>query len=203
MESLRIIGAGGHGKVVADVAVAMGYTDVSFLDDCYPNRTRHGVWSICGKPNLHETITNRFCAVGANATREQLFHTYDLRKSPVLKHPFSSISPSAQLGNGTLIAAGSVVNADAWGGQGVILNTGCSVDHDCLLGDFVHLSPGACLAGNVRIGNRTWIGLGAVIREGIVVGSDVTVAAGAVVIQDIPNNSVVGGVPARPLKLRK
>lgn len=201
MQTLTIIGAGGHGKVVADVALAMGYVDISFLDDCYPVRQLIGVWPIRGKPDLQNT-EHRFCAIGANTRRAQLFETLDLGNTPVLIHPFSSVSPSAMVGNGTLMAAGAIVSVDVQIGRGVILNTGCSVDHDCVLGDFVHVSPGVRLAGNVSVGDRTWIGLGAVVREGVKLGTDVIVAAGAAVIHDIPDNMIVGGVPARPFKLR-
>lgn len=201
MTSIRIIGAGGHGKVVADVAAAVGYTDIAFLDRCFPERTVHGSWKICGTPSWSGSA-RRFCAVGSNAVRARLFDQSSLGDSPVLIHPFSSVSPSAHLEPGTLLVAGAVVNADVNIGRGTILNTGCSIDHDCIIGDFAHISPGARLAGNVQIGARTWIGIGAVVREGVKIGSDVTIAAGAAVIHDIADNMIVGGVPAVPLEQR-
>ena len=201
MTSIRIIGAGGHGKVVADVAAAVGYTDIAFLDSCFPERTAHGSWKICGTPSWSGSA-RRFCAVGSNALRARLFEQNSLEDAPVLIHPFSSVSPSAHLEPGTLLVAGAVVNADVNIGRGTILNTGCSIDHDCIIGDFAHISPGARLAGNVQIGARTWIGIGAVVREGVKIGSDVTIAAGAAVIHDIADNMIVGGVPAVPLEQR-
>jgi len=198
MQSLRIIGAGGHGKVVADVAYANGYRDIAFLDGQYPERRTNGGWPICGTPDDHSSA-QRFCAVGSNVTRARLFDILCLGDAPLLIHPFSSLSPSAALGAGTLVVGGVVVNADAQIGRGVILNTGCSVDHDCILQDFVHISPGARLAGNVRVGAGSWIGIGAVVREGVRIGSDVMVGAGATVINDIPDNTRVAGVPARAL----
>jgi sugar O-acyltransferase (sialic acid O-acetyltransferase NeuD family) len=198
MHALRIIGAGGHGKVVADVAFAMGYRDIAFLDAGYPGRKSNGSWPICGTPDVKGS-EQWFCAVGSNATRAHLFKTLDLNDAPSLIHPFTSVSPSANLGCGTLLVAGVVVNADVQVGRGAILNTGCSVDHDCILDDFVHISPGARLAGNVQVGAGSWIGIGAVVRESVRIGSNVVIGAGAAVIGDIPDNTRFGGVPARAL----
>jgi sugar O-acyltransferase (sialic acid O-acetyltransferase NeuD family) len=120
-----------------------------------------------------------------------------METSPVLRHPSTTVSNHVEIGSGTLIVAGSVVNASASIGCGVILNTACSVDHDCIISDFVHISPGAHLAGNVSIGARSWIGIGVVVREGVHIGNDVVVAAGAVVLKDVEDGARVGGVPAR------
>jgi len=195
MTNIRIIGAGGHGKVVADTAEALGYEMISFLDLAWPTRDTHGRWKVVGLPS--EIGGEKFCAIGDNTARARVFDTLGLHGSRVLAHPSSIVSPSAQLGAGTFLAAGAVVNADARVGRGVILNTGCSVDHDCELGDFVHVSPGARLAGNVVIGANSWIGIGAVVREGVRIGRDVIVAAGAAVIDDIEDQARVGGVPAK------
>ena len=195
MNNIRIIGAGGHGKVVADTAEACGYEEICFLDQSWPERNSNGRWKIVGQPN--DIGRQNFCAVGNNATRALLFKELDLHDSPILAHPSTVRSPSCQLGAGTFLAAGVIVNADVRIGSGVILNTGCSIDHDCVLGDFVHISPGARLAGNVTIGALSWIGIGAVVREGVTIGKDVIVAAGAAVIDDIPDGACVGGVPAK------
>jgi sugar O-acyltransferase (sialic acid O-acetyltransferase NeuD family) len=195
MTNLRIIGAGGHGKVVADTAEALGFEGISFLDQDWPARGTNGRWKIVGQPS--ELSDQVFCAIGDNALRAGLFDALGLHDSPILAHPSSTVSPSVQLGAGTFLAAGVVVNADVRMGCGVILNTGCSVDHDCILGDFVHVSPGARLAGKVEVGANSWIGIGAVVREGVRIGRDVIVGAGAAVVEDIDDGARVGGVPAK------
>lgn len=196
--SLRIIGAGGHGKVVADVADAMGVTNIVFLDDRFPSLQNVGRFIVSG--GIKESSgRNRFCAIGSNVVRERMFDQLDLLDSPVLKHPSAIVSPSVHFGAGTVLVAGVIVNADAAVGKGVILNTGCSVDHDCVLEDFVHVSPGVRLAGGVTVGARSWIGIGAVVREGVVIGADVVVAAGAAVVTNIPAGARVGGVPAKQI----
>lgn len=197
MNSLLIIGAGGHGKVVADTAIASGYVDVAFLDKDWPQKTKIATWNIIGKPEI--SAPPMFCAVGNNITRERLFADFKLQTAPVLKHPSAIISPSTHIGEGTILVAGTIVNADTHIGRGVILNTACSIDHDCIIECFSHISPGARLAGGVRVGKRSWIGIGAVVREGIHIGDDVIVGAGSVVLQDIKSGTKVYGVPARSI----
>ncbi|SEK70214.1 sugar O-acyltransferase, sialic acid O-acetyltransferase NeuD family [Roseovarius nanhaiticus] len=198
MKSLRIIGAGGHGKVVADTAMACGYGDIAFLDDAFPEKQAIGAWPILGKLGMGGDVP-LFCGIGTNSVRAKLFDTYSLGSACVLVHPSSLISSSATIGAGTLVVAGCIVNADAYIGKGVILNTACSVDHDCRIGDFVHISPGARLAGNVTVADGSWIGIGAVVREGVTIGKNAIVGAGAAVIEDVAEGGRVGGVPAREL----
>lgn len=195
MTELLIIGAGGHGKVVADTAEACGYSNIAFLDQSWPEHTKNGRWQIIGKPR--QSDVTMFCAVGKNDIRARIFEEYHLNNSPVLIHPSAILSSTVKMGPGALVVAGSVVNADASIGRGAILNTACTVDHDCKIGEFVHISPGAHLAGGVHVGDGAWIGIGAVVREGVRVGKNVMVAAGAVVVDDIDDGVRVGGVPAR------
>ncbi|WP_296427260.1 acetyltransferase [Yoonia sp.] len=197
-DRLVIVGAGGHGKVVADIAALCGYGQIVFVDDAWPNRTQNGCWPIVGCPTATGD-SGMFCAVGDNAIRSELFEKLALAHSPKLLHPSTIISPTAQIGAGTVAMATVVINADATIGRGVILNTGCSIDHDCAIADFAHISPGARLAGGVRVGARSWIGIGAVVREGITIGNDVIVGAGAAVVRDIKDGAQVAGVPARQI----
>ena len=197
MNKLLIIGAGGHGKVVADTAEACGYSNIAFLDQSWPEQVENGRWKVVGKPK--QSDVTMFCAVGKNDIRARMFEEYHLNNSPVLIHPSAIISPTVKMGQGALVVAGSIVNADTSIGRGTILNTACSVDHDCMIGDFVHISPGAHLAGGVRVGDGTWIGIGAVVREDVRIGKNVIVAAGAAVVCDIEDGMIVGGIPAREL----
>ena len=200
MTDIVLIGAGGHGKVVAETAQMMGYRAIAFIDAVYPRRTANGMWPIINDlENFEASKTPQFLSIGNNSTRSTLWTRLDIHESPVLSHPSSVISTSARLGPGTLLVAGSIVNAGTIIGRSAILNTGCSVDHDCILGDFVHISPGARLAGGVCVGDRSWIGIGAAVCGDISIGADVIVGAGAVVIDDIPDGATVVGVPARPL----
>ena len=209
MSGLLILGAGGHGKVVAETALASGVvSSVSFLDDrCTSLNAWLPVlgWPVIGPLGLSlqaETAAQfdaAVVAIGHAATRlhwiQQLQNAgYHL---PVLVHPTAWVSPSAQLGPASVVSAHAAVQAEASIGTGAILNTGCSVDHDAQLADGVHICPGARLAGEVNVGARSWIGIGASVIQQVRIGSDVTVGAGAAVVRDVPNKVTVVGVPAR------
>lgn len=194
MTKLLIVGGGGHGKVVADTAEALSFTDIYFLDTAWPKLTKNGRWEIIGKPSRRST--QMFVALGDNYLRERIFNEFGLQQSPMLVHPSAIISPSVIVGAGTIIVAGAIVNADAKIGDGAILNTACSVDHDCTIGNFTHISPGVHLAGGVSVGDRTWIGIGAVVHEGVSIGKNVIIGGGSVVINNIEDNVRVRGIPA-------
>jgi sugar O-acyltransferase (sialic acid O-acetyltransferase NeuD family) len=196
VNTLKIIGAGGHGKVVADIAALSGYTEVSFFDQKWPVLTRVGTWDIIAGIDNFQDDGCSFCAIGNNTVRQQLSEQYLGSGAPILAHPQTVIASSAELGAGTLIVAGAIINPFATVGCGVIVNTASSIDHDCQIGDFSHISPGARLAGNVSIGKRTWIGMGALVKEGVVIGDDVIIGAGAVVLKDVAHGQKVVGSSA-------
>lgn len=206
MRRLAIIGASGHGKVVADIAESCGWEAIDFFDDAYSSQvTTNGNWPIVGNvANLISApsfYTGVIVAIGNNQVREKvcgiiLASAMDL---VTLIHPAAVVSRYAQIGAGSVVVAGAVINAYAVIGCGAIINTGASIDHDCCLGDYVHVSPGAHLAGGVKVGSRSWVGIGSCIKQQVSVGTGVTVGAGAVVIDNILDNLTVAGVPARPL----
>lgn len=140
-------------------------------------------------------------AVGDNVNRKKFAdHARALGlRLPVLIHPNACVSPTARLGDGTVVMAGAVVSAHATLGELCIVNTRASVDHDCYLGDYVHIAPGVTLAGNVTVGNGTLIGVGACVIPGLCIGDDAIVGAGSVLIRDVPSNTTVVGSPARAI----
>ena len=198
MKALQIICAGGHGKVVAEVAELCGYKRIVFIEQDWPGRTANGRWPIVSDTVLDDG-SDVFCAAGKNSLRQHMFEAHNLENSPTLVHPAAIISNSATLGAGCLVMPGAVINADVRIGKGAILNTSCSVDHDCRIGNFVHVSPGARLAGDVTVDNGAWIGIGASIIQNVSVGHNSIVAAGAAVVSSVQDNTKVGGVPAARL----
>ncbi|MBI6908508.1 acetyltransferase [Pseudomonas palleroniana] len=205
MSRLAILGASGHGKVVADTAECCGWESIEFFDDAWPGLSRNGAWNVVGDTVALLSVLHEYqgvlVAIGNNHIRQiKLDQLKALGATLVtLLHPDSTISRYATLGEGTVVFAGAVVNADATVGPGAILNTGCSVDHDCLLGACVHISPGARLAGGVTIQDLSWVGIGACVRQLVSIGSQVTIGAGAVVVADVPDKVTVAGVPAKLL----
>lgn len=204
-DTLLILGAGGHGKVVADTAVGAGWRDVRFLDDRLAPGTRVGSWVVHGPfPDALRAGSGAACAVavGANALRlewvERLIGAGI--ECPAIVSPHAVVSALAEIGDGTVVVAGAIVAVHARIGRACILNTGCSVDHDCVVGDGVHVSPGARLGGGVQVGPRSWIGIGATVRHDIGIGCDSTIGAGAVVIRHVADGSTVIGVAAQPMR---
>jgi len=206
MRKLAVIGASGHGKVVADIAESCGWGKVDFFDDAYATEAAvNGCWSVRGRIAdfmlVSSSYTSVFVAIGNNDTRRKvseimLANDIDLA---TLIHPAAVVSRYAQIGAGSIVIAGAVVNAYAVIGRGAIINTCASVDHDCHLGDYVHVSPGAHLAGGVKVGDNSWVGIGSCIKHQVTVGAGVIVGAGAVVINDVLDDLTIAGVPARPL----
>jgi sugar O-acyltransferase (sialic acid O-acetyltransferase NeuD family) len=202
MSGLMILGAGGHGKVVAEIAELMAkWDEIVFLDD-NQNLIDVNGYKVIGKlsdyRNYKDKYNYAFVAIGRNDLRLKLIE--NLKKEgivvPVLVHPCTSISNNCQIKEGTVVMAGVVINTNVVIGKGCIVNTSCSIDHDCVLEDGVHISPGVHLGGTVRIGKCTWVCLGSNIINNIVIGSNVIVAAGTVVTKNVPKNVMVAGVPA-------
>jgi len=199
---LLILGAGGHGKVVSEIAQLMKqWEEIAFLDD------REDISEVLGIPivgkladlsALKSEYEYAFVAIGSNTARfkwtEKLSHHGF--KIPILIHPSSTVSTKSLIEEGTVIMAGAVINPDARIGRSCIINTASTIDHDCTLQDGVHASPGTHIGGTVNIGEQTWIGIGATIINNIAIGSNCVIAAGAVITKDVPNNVLVAGVPA-------
>ena len=207
MSSLLVFGAGGHGKVVADTARAVGgWNEIMFADDAYPQLTSVDGYPVIadfsGARSMAGAPPDVIVAIGDNRKRSEL--TTDLRQSgcnPVtLVHPSAVVAQSAHIGAGTVIFAQAVVQAAARIGSAVIVNTAATVDHDCSVGDGAHLSPGVRLGGEVQVGDYSWLGVGAVVINRTAVGREVTVGAGSCVIGNLPDGVTVVGVPARPIR---
>lgn len=205
MNGIAILGASGHGKVVADLIETLGLGTPVFFDDAWPRVTRIGPWFVVGNGEALLASAKQFAgvvvAIGQNRVRLQKLHLLQEHGAelPILVHPVAAVSRHATLESGSIVLAGAVVGAFAKVGLGAILNTGCSVDHDCVLGDAVHVSPGARLAGGVQVGTCSWIGIGAAVRQMVRIGANVMVGAGAAVVTDTGDEVTVVGVPAQPM----
>ena len=202
MSGIIILGAGGHGKVVAEIAGLMGKWDnIAFLDDNSKLKEVSGIpviGSFADTALLKDRYKSAFVAIGDTSIRMRLIdqlssNGFDI---PVLIHPFSCVSKDCSIGRGSVVMAGVVINPGTVVGNGCIINTSSSIDHDCIVEDGVHISPGAHIGGTVKIGSNCWICIGASISNNVTIGDDSIVAAGASVIADIGKNIMVAGVPA-------
>lgn len=206
MSALLIIGAGGHGKVVADAALETGeWGEIVFLDDAWPEKKKNGLWDIHGKvdqlANWKGNCASAVVAIGNNHLRMELQSKLIAVGFEVatIVHPSATVSRFAKLGIGSVVFAHAVVNVDAVVGEAAIINTAATIDHDCQLGKGVHIAPGANLGGGVVVGDFSWVGIGAAVSHYLLIGAEVTVGAGAVVINNIEKGVTAVGVPARPI----
>lgn len=202
MAGLLILGAGGHGKVVAETASLMDSWDyISFLDNQLVGQHIIG-YPVIGEfgeaERYRQQYTHAFVAIGNNKAREQwIQHLSELGYAiPTIIHPQSIISQHAVIGRATVIMAGVVVNASVKIGDGCILNTSSSISHDCVIHNGVHVSPGARISGSVIVGACSWIGTGSSIVNNVSIGTNVMVAAGSTITCDVPNHVMVAGTPA-------
>lgn len=198
---LVIIGAAGHGKVVADAALKMDkYSDIIFLDDNNELTECNG-FSVMGKSSeiVHYVKdADVFVAVGDAEIRQKIqeqVHKMNAFIATVV-HPQAVIGKNVTIGCGTAVMAGAVINSGSIVGEGCIINTCSSVDHDCRIADYVHIAVGAHLAGNVEVGSRTWIGAGVTVSNNVSICCNCMVGAGAVVVRRIREPGIYVGIPA-------
>ena len=201
-QRLGIIGAGGHGKVVAEVAERVGWDDVVFFDSRYEaGDRRHGHWPLVAIPEDADAhpCDGYFVAIGNSRSRQQWSEWLVSRALPLvsLVDPSAVVSAYAIIESGVLVAAGAVINVDSHLAQGVIVNTRACVDHDCRTSPYAHVCPATALAASVVVGAHSWIGIGSQVKQGIHIGDDVMVGAGATVVSDIDDKLTVVGTPAR------
>lgn len=202
---LLVIGAGGHAKVVIDVARAAGWSPVAALDPVGAGHYCADV-PVIGNDDMAQHLHDegmRFAvvALGGNRLRARIGDRLQAigYHCPAMVHPGAIISPYAKIGDGTVIMPGAIVNSHAHIGAFAIINTGAIVEHDCRIGNGAHVAPRSVMGGNVELGDLVLFGIGAVARPETMIERNATVAAGAVVVSKILEGQIVAGVPARQL----
>lgn len=197
-----VYGAGGHGKVVAEVLTASGYAVMGFLDDdpvaIGTTNLEFPVFAVAEWLASHQEAEVAL-GIGDNHDRER--GALRIKESGgsliTAVHPAAVISGTAKLAEGVVVMAGAVLNAECEIGKGAIVNSGAIVEHDVKVGSYAHLSPNCTTGGGAQIGSYTLVGMGASVLPLKKVGTDCTIGAGAVVVNDIPDNCVAFGVPAK------
>lgn len=205
MKRLVIIGASGHGKVIADIALLVGYDQVDFLDD-NPSIKAVGEYSVLGASSMAAELAANGCdfvvGIGNAKIREKIQRAIEAAgcNMVTLIHPSAVVAYDVHIGRGTVVMANAVINPSTVIGDGCIINTCASVDHDNSIGNFSHISVGAHTAGTVFIGECCWIGIGAVVSNNLSICSDCMIGAGSVVVNDIVEAGAYIGVPAKKVK---
>lgn len=203
MANTYLFGASGHGKVVKEILHANGIKVEAFVDDnsnvneCAGRRVLHDAVGLSpmivsiGNCRIHKLVVEKLKALNS-----------DVEFATAI-HPSAIVSPSAKIGEGTVVMAGVVINAEAVIGNHCIINTGATVDHECVIGDYCHIAPGVNISGDTHVDEGTWIGVGSCVIQGLHVGKNCMIGAGSVIVKDIPDNVVAFGNPCKVVKANK
>lgn len=207
--TIVIAGAGGHAKVVADLINRLGTYEIVGATDSHPGglAARASGLKLLGSDKILEALLKKgilHAAVGLGSVKD----TGPRRRLagkltalgftlPALVHPHAVVSPSANLGAGVQVMAGSVINPDARLGPYCVVNTGAVIEHDCILKTASFVAPHATLGGDVVLGEGAFVGMGAMVLQGLRVGARAVIGAGAVVLRDVPAGKTALGAPAR------
>ena len=197
-KKVMIIGASGHGKVIADIVHKSGDQVIGFLDDDLTKK-EIGKIPVLGKAEDTKRYQEDTCfiiGIGDNQIRKKIAERNPDLNYYTAIHPTAVIGEGVRIGNGTAVMAGAVINADADIGKHCIINTSAVIEHECVIGDYSHVSPQACLCGNVHVGVECHIGAGATVINNIKVLDNVRIGAGNVVINNIFDSGDYIGVPA-------
>lgn len=212
MKNIIFHGGTGQCKVMRPIAESLGYNVLGILDDTEDMLPPFSDIMFLNGPNCLEefikwknknkikdlyflvTIGNPYASARISISKK----LESLKFIPAsLVHNKSIVDSTASIGKACQIHASAIVNPSATVGDYCILNTGSIIEHDDFLSSGVEIGPGSTLCGNVSIGENTWVGAGATVRQDIIIGKNCIIGAGSVVIDNIPDNSIVVGVPAR------
>jgi len=205
-KALLIFGAGGHAKVIADLARKSGREIVGFIDDVDLTRTGAKffggtVFAGIEAATQAQKSDNNFeviIAVGDCKARCKIAASLEKSGIPLasLVHPAAVLAADVKIGKGTVVIAGAIINPGSKIADNAIINTAASIDHDCTIRKGAHVGPGARLGGKVSIGSESWIGIGAIIKDRVSIGNSCVIGAGALVLKDVPDNTIAYGSPA-------
>lgn len=207
-----IVGAGGHSRVVYEIlSYDKNVEVVAFIDNVIHNSKEN----IMGVPVLgdhsvilqlvNDGVVGAFVGVGDNDIRASHFCKLQNMKLELLKaiHRTAHVAHNAKIGKGTMVGIGAIIATGAVVGNDAIINTGAIIEHDDIINDHAHIAPGAVLAGSVVVGERSFVGAGSVVKERVNIGKNVSIGAGSVVLDDIEDNAVAVGAPAKIIKFKK
>ncbi len=207
MEKIVIIGAGDGGRIISQLVKDQeDFEILGFIDDdeSLQGKIINGYKVIGTSINLKKFQGLNFVvAIGTNMKRRKMLFekAIDSKLNPIsVTHHSATIDKTAKIDKGTIILANCVINSFATVGKNVFIFSGTIIEHDAIIGNNVYFSPGVKLGGGVKIGDNTFLGINSCTVERITVGSNVIVGAGSVVLKNVPDNTVVAGVPAKVLR---
>ena len=199
MADIIIIGAGGHAKVLADIAIKTGFNLIGFLDDNTEIKTlmNYPVLGPVSDCNKYAETTVFAIGIGNGEIREKIFNTYPSLNYVTLIHPSAQIGTYVTIAEGTVVMAGTVISPAVKIGKFCIVNSCAVVEHDSVLGDFTHAAPRSTVCGTVKVGKNVWLGAGCTVNNNVSICDNTYIGSGTVVIRDITEAGLYVGVPAR------
>lgn len=197
---MNLFGAGGHCKVIIDCLLESKENQIESIVDHNPKFDFIFNIPVVDFKDF-DTFENKqfIVTIGDNQSRKNVVDLIRTTYGTAI-HPTAIVSRFSTISEGTVVLGGVIINADAIIGKHCIINSGAIIEHDCTICDFVHVSPNASIAGNVTIGEGAHIGMGANVIQGVKIGKWAIIGAGSVIIDDVPDYSVVVGVPGKIIK---
>lgn len=189
-----LYGASGHAKVIIDILRANNETIEGLFDD------NDAIHNLLGYPVLSSVVQGPLIiSIGNNSIRHKIAESLSVEFGRAI-HPLSIISETVNIGVGSVVMQGAIIQSSTKIGQHCIINTGASVDHECIVDNYVHISPHCTLCGNVQIGEGAWIGAGTTIIPGVTIGKWSIIGAGSVVTKNVPDNVLAVGNRCKIIK---
>jgi acetyltransferase EpsM len=202
MKKVLLYGSSGHAKVICSIFESIDVIVDSIFDDNNSIKSLNNYKVINGYDSNYEPNLPVLISIGDNAIRKRLSEKVSHSFSTAI-HSSSVIDDISKIGLGTAVFHSATIQRDTLIGRHCIINTNASVDHDCIIEDFVHISPSSTLCGNIKIGEGSHIGAGATIIPNISIGKWCVIGAGAVITKDVPDYSLVVGIPGKIIKKLK
>lgn len=194
-KQILIFGSSGHAASVYELCLNLKLEVVGFVDDNLQKPKYFEGLPVRGL-EAYDSALKIVVAVGNPIIRRNICNRFsENRLSDPLIHQSSIVSPHAKIGRGSVVMAGAIININSFIGKNVILNTGCIVEHGCTIEDYSHICPGAALAGDVVVREQSWVGINATVIQGITIEKSSYVAAGCAVVRNVPQGTLVAGVP--------
>lgn len=199
-ESIYLIGAGNHAKIVMSTLEACCIGCKGIYDDDETLRGQE-IWNVpilgttAEMPDTEDTVA--VIGIGSNKTRMEIAKRFRNVAWPIIIHPMTVVHSSVRIGHGTVILAGSIIQADTMIGQHAVIGTAAVVSHDCKLGNYCHLAIRSCIADAVSVGDGASLGIGSVVTPYVNIGERAVVGPGSTVISNLEADGMYSGNPAR------
>ena len=208
--NIILIGGGGHCKVVIDVIEKIEKYQIRGIIDV---REKLGTnlmgYKVIGTDNDLIELVNRFkyffITIGQIGISWQRVKIYENLKKlgaslPVIVSPFSVVSKTAEIGEGSVVMHQVIINPDSVIGNNCIINSKALIEHDVHIGSQSHISTNVTINGGCNIGDNCFVGSGTTLFQGVKIVDEVVIGAGSLVTKDLTSKGIYYGSPVKKIK---